>query len=506
MKKIALFCLLAMASISLFGQSYNVIRENIVKAQLAPYLAAGQIESADGHLYLYYTDNTVWSSSKPVYDVLYCVSLEDYSVSEIQLQHLNSYNFVTMYEDGDNIYALYSEWQNKTKTYTMYMNTIEKSAKQAKWHPQEIISVTTEKRDGLYLQHAVSPDNSKMAFCLLAASKKNDFKGSVAKAFGEGGEQIWENNLDFNFANKTFSIMDFMVDNDGVAYAAICSYANATKSSREDETLHFVVMTDDNTLSVDERIDFGYLSSSVMKMLKNGKVALGGYYHEELTKNEAGTYMAIFDPRREEISVDKMEFPKDYYAEKAMLGIPAASHYATRAQFVEEYEDGSLLLLGEMRTMIAYTDNRGMTTYKYFARNIPVVYADANGKINDFAVIKKNQYASSGTPQNTLWLRGQGFSYMPVMHNNKVYLFYCDAMENYLGKSGLLSKPSYAPAHATAYCTIVPGQPIETKAILNGKSDKYRMIIPLLVEDDFVLGIGTNKKKMAEIVKVNHSF
>ena len=506
MKKIALFCLLAMASISLFGQSYDVLKENIVKAQLSPYLAAGQIESADGHLYLYYTDNTVWAAGKPVMDVFYTVNKDDYSINEVQLQHLNSYNFFTMYEDESNIYVLYSEWQNKTKTYSLYMNAIEKQSKSAKWHPESIISVTTEKRDGLYLYTAVSPDNSKMAFCLLVATKKNDFKGSVARCFGEGGEQIWEDELNFDFSNKTFSIDGFVLDDQAVAYAAISSYTNATKTKRDDESLQFVMISADNTQTYDERIDFGYITSSTMKMSKSGKVVLGGYYCDNLSKGEQGSYMAIFDPERGDVSVDHSDFPSDYYAGKAMMGIPAPSSYSTRAQYIEEYEDGTLLLLGEMRTTIAYTDNRGMTTYRFYARNIPVVYADASGKINDFALIKKNQFASAGSPQTTLVLRGQGFSYVPVMHNNKVYLFFNDAVENYTGKVDQLSKPSYAPAHASAYCTIVPGQPIETKSIMNGKVTKYRLIIPLLVEDDHVLGICTNKKKMGDIAKINYSF
>ena len=506
MKKIALFCLLAVASISLFGQSINVVKENIVKAQLSPYLASGQLESADNHYYLYYTDNTVWAASKPVLDVFYSIDKEDYSVMEAQLQHLNSYNFVTMYEDGENVYVLYSEWQNKTKTYTLYLNAIEKQSRTAKWHPEKLISVTTEKRDGLYLYHSVSPDNTKMAFCLLAASKKNDFKGSVARCYGAGGEQIWEDELNLDFSNKTFSIAGFVLNDEAVACAAISSYTNPTRTKRSDESMQFLVISSDNTQSYDERIDFGYITSSTMKMSKSGKVVLGGYYCDDLTKCEAGSFVAVFDPDRGDVSMDHADFPKDYFAGKAMLGIPAPSNYNTRAQYIEEYEDGTLLLLGEMRTTIAYTDNRGMTTYKFYARNIPVVYADANGKINDFALIKKNQFASSGSPQTTLMLRGQGFSYVPIMHNNKVYLFFNDAVENYTGKMDQVSKPSYAPAHASAYCTIVPGQPIETKSILNGKVAKYRLIIPLIMDDDHVLGICTNKKKMGDIAKINYSF
>ncbi|MCR4965418.1 MAG: hypothetical protein K6A41_07150 [Bacteroidales bacterium] len=506
MKKLLFVCFLAMASMTLFGQSYQVLRENIVKAPLASYMTTGQLESADGHTYLFYTDNTVWSASKPVDDIIFSIDRKSNKVSEMYLQHLNSYEFINMYEDEKNLYALFSLWENKTKTYTLFLNTIAKNQSPAKWNPEPVFTITTEKRDGLYLYHGVSPDNSKMAFCVLAATKKNDFKGSVAMAFGDGGEKLWENDVDFDFSNKTFSIIDFVVDNDAVAYTAVSSYTNATRSSRDDEALHIITISSDNTRSVDERIDFGYVTSGKMKLTSNGNLVVGGYYCENFKENEAGYFMGVLNLQNEGFIIDKAEFPSDYYAGKAMLGIPAPDKHATTAQYIEEYPDGKLLLLGEMRATVIIRDSKGMTSYKYYARNIPVVYADETGKLIDFALIKKNQMAGSGVPQKTLSLRAQGFSYVPLMHNGKVYLFFCDAMENYLGKSGMLSKPSFAPAHATAYCAIVPGQPIETKAILNGKTDKYRMIIPLSMGDDYVVGIGTNKKKMGEIVKVNYAF
>ncbi len=506
MKKLTLTCLMAVICFSLFGQTINVLKENVVKAQWAPYLTAGQLESADNHVYLYYTDNTVWSAAKPVNDVIYCVDKDALTVSEITIQHLNSYNFIDMYEDEDNLYVLYSEWQNKTKTYSLYLNAFEKNAKTAKWHPDEVLSVTTEKRDGLYLYHAVSPDKSMMAFTLLAASRKGDFKGSVVMTYGQHGEKLWENELNFDFANKTFSLLDFVLDNNGVTYSAVSSYTDVTRTSRSDESLQIVMVSADDSKVYEERIDFGYLSSSKMMVNRKGLVVLGGFYCDNLSNNEAGSYMVMIDPERGDISIDKTEFPSDYYAGKAAFGIPAPKSFATKAQYIEEYSDGTLLLLGEMRASVAYTDSRGMTTYRFYAKNIPVVYADASGKINDFAVIEKNQMASSGTNSPTIFLRGQGFSYVPVMYNDQVYIFYDDAVENYTGKSGMVSKPSYAPAHASVYCSIVPGQPIKTKAILNGKVSKYRLTIPILMDNGYVLGIGTNKKKMGDIVKINYDF
>ena len=507
MKKVVLICLMAVVAHTLCGQNVTVLKDNIITSYVATVVAEGHLVSSDNHLYIYQPGISGINPEKMLDDKMYVLDKDGLAMSEIQCQHYGTLDYVNMYEDEDNIYILYSEWQKKTKTYSLYLSTVNKREHEVQADVEKVFSMTAEKRDGIYLFHSVSPDKKKPAFAVVVASKKKDFKGSMAKCYGEKGEQLWENVLNFDISDNTFSILDFVLDNNATAYAAVVSYSDVTKTARRNETLQFVVITSDDERTYEESIKFGYLSSAKLKVSKDGNVVLGGFYCDNLSKNEVGAFWAKFDIQRSDFTIDNIKFPGDYYTKSIVFGIqPAMSNYSTKAQYIEEYEDGNLVLLGEMRTTICYVDSKGMTTYSFYAQNISVVYADATGKINDFRVIKKGQLASSSSLSDTHYLRSQGFSYTPLMHNNKLYIFYNDAIANYTGKTGYLSKPTMSPKQASVFAVIVPGQPIASKLIMNGKETKNRLVYPLIMDDDYVLGIGTNKKNKAEIIKVDYSF
>ena len=506
MKRIVLICVLAMAARTLCGQTVNVLKENITISYMASFIAEGQLESSDNHLYIYHPGFAGFNPDKMLDDKMFVIDKDELSISEIQCQHYGTYSYVNMYEDENNIYILYSEWLKKTKTYSLYLGTIDKREKEVEANSEKIFSMTAEKRDGIYLYHSVSPDKKKMAFAVVVASKKDNFKGSMAKCYGEGGEQLWEKVLNFDVSDNTFSILDFALDNNATAYAAVVSYSDVTRTSRNNETLQFVVINADDERSYEERIKFGYLSSSKLKVTKDGNVVLGGFYSENLSLNEAGTYWAKFDVQRNDFTTDNLQFPNDYYEADFMFGQPSPRNYSTKAQYIMEYDDGNLVLLGEMRAVICYVDNKGGTTYRYFARNIPVVHVDATGKINNFSVVKKTQMASSSAPAGTLFLRSFGFSYEPLMHNNKLYIFFNDAVANYTGKTSVLCKPSISPKQASVCAVYEQREYVGTKLIMNGKETKYRLIYPLLMDNDYVLGIVSNKKNKGEIGKIDYTF
>ena len=177
-------------------------------------------------------------------------------------------------------------------------------------------------------------------------------------------EKLWKNDMNLDFSNKIFSILDMKLDNEATLYAAISSRSASivirlcSKSDNKEESLHIMIVSFDNSQTYSESVDFGYVASSVVGLSKTGKVILGGFYRKDLSKNLVGSYMSILDPQREELTFDTIGFPKDYYSGKGMSGfmsrIPAASAYETNADCIMEYDDGSLLLLGEMRTYIQY--------------------------------------------------------------------------------------------------------------------------------------------------------
>lgn len=512
MKKLILGCLLAVSSISLFGQNaqkVNVLKPNIVKASEAGRLAYAQIETAD-NLYLYYrASRHSWLGTVTTPDAIYVIDKNNYSVSEILFPNKESagYSLVDMYESETEVYIVYmsKELENKKKIYTVYLNVIDKKTQKMKWQPKKIFSVSMETQENLYYSHAVSPDKTKFAICMFVVSTKKKIKGSVAIAFGENGEQLWKNEFNLEVPNETLSILDCAIDNESVAYFAISSYSDVTKKDRKNEIIHLLKISSDDARFYEEKINFGYISSSIMKISKNGNVILGGYYCDNLTKNEVGSYIAILDTKKDEFTCEAKSFPDDYYKEKSSAGVSNIIYYATVAKHIEEYEDNSFVLLGEMQNFVMATGGT-LSFFRFFTRNIPVLYVDADGKISNQFVIKKNQMFVSSMNLYEPDRYSRGLSYKSIMHNNKLYIFFCDAVKNYTGKSKETCVGTLSPKQVSAYCTIEQGDPKQPKVLLNGETDKYRMIIPLFMKEDAVIGIGTNKKEKGEIVEIKHSF
>ena len=109
MKRIVLICVLAMAARTLCGQTVNVLKENITISYMASFIAEGQLESSDNHLYIYHPGFAGFNPDKMLDDKMFVIDKDELSISEIQCQHYGTYSYVNMYEDENNIYILYSE-------------------------------------------------------------------------------------------------------------------------------------------------------------------------------------------------------------------------------------------------------------------------------------------------------------------------------------------------------------------------------------------------------------
>ena len=505
MKKSALCLVVLIAAMCLSGQNVSVLKTDTRRPVMQmPFIANGVIEDSGDSYYIFNAGYYPLSEKKMVDDYVYVMDKKTHAISEIHLQRLSYCTFLCMYEDQSDIIAIYEAWNRKSKTYSLIMNKIDKSQSAASWNPQEIFTVSVPTKNDVHVKYAISPDYSHVAFLIYALDNGRLVKSEVS-VWGEHGEKQGEDPLETDFVNQTIQILDLLVDNGGMVYSAIISYDNRTADSRENETLHLWMMSDNTIRVLDETVDFGYVTSAKLKLLRNGNMAIGGYFTERLSKPEAGAYMAIVDMKNEDISTNTMPFPSDYYGNSDVYDLHDTC-YSTEIQYVEEFSDGSLLLLGEMRAkrLVLFTD--GGSYYRHYARHIPVFYTDVQGTLNDFALIKKNQYANNGDVEPSYWLRGQGYSYFAKMFQDKVYLFFSDALDNYKGKSDVPAKSTYRLELASAFCAIVPHQPVYVDALLMGLQSKHDMRIPLFIESDGVIGLAISDRYKGEIIKVAHPF
>ena len=310
--------------------------------------------------------------------------------------------------------------------------------------------------------------------------------------FGENGEMLWKNALDVEFTNPNFKLMKMIVSNNGEVYLALASYGTQTKHKRDNETFHLYKITENNIVSADEAINFGFLSNAEMMFNKKGNVVIGGYYCSDLDDYESGTYMTIFDTKNDQLNtMSNQEFPTEYALDKkGAVGVPKSTNFVVNADNLYEFQDGTIALLGEQyqKTESSYVTSSGFvnTIYTYYYKNIIASFADEDGKLNDWKMIKKLQIEGPGGSLKFKERQFYGGSYTSFLHNNQIYLLYQSHVDNFKGKSNVPCKSKETSKHCTVLTTIADNKDISTSMVIDPAS-KTRMVAPLFMDEDGVI-------------------
>lgn len=515
MKKIIVLfvCAVCAGAMGFAQNNITLLRDNLCKPRVLPWLVSASLEGSGEQHYIYNEDFYDDAPKHQEADGVLCVDKSGNGFSEIRVTHSDDYRFMKFYEGENDLYAIYSTYDRKSKTYALYINTIGKEQQRAAWDPQKLLSVVSEKRDDIYAFVSVSPDGKKAAVSVILAGKKGNMKGSSVIVLGEGGEQLWDNSFDPEFNNPTFFIADMELSNAGEVYLAAVSYGNETRKSRDNETFHLYKITDNNVQFVDQKVDFGYLCNGKLLLRKNGTVAFGGYFNNSLNEKAQGCYMMVCGGDAGEVSnISFKKFPAEYYGEpKQTLGALKGEKMSVHVDDLYEFSNGSLVMLGEQREVLVrtVTSGNGMTTtyYTYHAKNILTSFTDESGNLGDFKMIKKYQVAGSFIrPMGLKQLRGYGYSYRSFMYNDKIEILYADILDNYTGKSDVICKSSAQSKHCSVLCTIDNNQEIsKPEMIISPKIHKTRMVSPLFIDGDGLLLINAGKKA-GQLSKLSYEF
>lgn len=514
MKRIFLTLVLAIFAMTMgFAQNQiTLLKDNMCKPRAIPWLVSASLEGSGDQHYTYNADYYDDAAKHFRADAVLCLDKNGAGSSEIRVDCPEDYHFKAFYEGGNDLYAIYSLYDRKTKNYSLYVNALGKEQRKAAWDPQKLLSVASEKRDDLYSFVTVSPDGRKAAVSVILANKNGNMKGSSVILLGEGGEQLWDNAFTPEFSNPSFLITDMVVSDKGEIYFGVVSYANESRKTRENETFHLYEITDNDLKYVDEKVSFGYVCNGKLMLKQNGDVVCGGYFCDNLNEKACGSYMMVFEKDAGGLKNSSFQnFPPDYFDEpKTTLGMLKGDKMSVEVSNLYEFQDGSMVMLGEQREMVARTvyNKYGSTTYfTYHARNILTGFADENGNLGSFKMIPKYQVAGSFLYQMSVkQLRSYGYSFNSFMYNNKIEIIYPDNMDNYLGKTGLVCKSSASSKHASILRTIEPNGEISNPVmILNPKESKTRMANPLFIDEEGLLFIAAGKKA-GQLMRLSYEF
>lgn len=490
MKRIALI-ITALLAMSAYGQEplTLIVDKNGVAGYDYNCILNGQ---GDEHYVC--TDYTMLNGFKNVaQEIITCVSKNDTKGRMIAVERPMSYNLLAFYEGESNIYCLYSNYESSAKSYVLYLNAVPKEAKTGSWKPKKVISFNLERREDVMVGAAVSPDQTKAAVVifqvnkagLFQSDKSDKLKGSAVMAFGEEG-MLWSNPLEMEISNTTLNIFDIAVSNTPDVYVAISSYnrMNTNNAPKENEMLHLFKVGADESHSAEVHPDFGFLNNGKLFQCASGDIVVGGYYQQTSKQKASGAYMVTFNGRQTEGVINNQPFPQEYYDFKHLKFSKKGEDFEAVPVDIKEFSDGSKVMLGETRTEVSVPNY----TYTLFG-NILVSFADRNGELNDFQMIRKDQ-AIMNSNKSTRFYQSVLLCFNTIMHNDNLYVFYNDNLANHTGKSGqafMVMNTNYKKK-CGLYRTIGSDRSIsEPTMLMNYQNYKSVVYVPLFIDEDGLL-------------------
>jgi len=462
------------------------------------------VEGANSN-YVYFTslqDNSIKNYNT---DGVFTMDKEGSSCEKTLVNLPDNYNFLKGFEANGELMAFYTSYDKKTKQFGLCVNRMNLDGGTASWAPEEFLSYQCEKRDGTYLETAISPDRRFFSILLLATDKKNSFKGTFLFVFDNQGSMLWQQEVPVELNERTFGVLDMAITNNGTVYVAVDAYFAPNNKTRTDEIVNIYEITDNNVNVTSQRVDFGFISNGKILLAKNGDVVLGGYYRTDLKENETGSYICRYNPTTSGFeSMDNKEF--EGYSKKGGKGgvtnNVSDDNYWVTVEALFEYENGSIVLLGEQQYSAVYTVNNNgtqATTWKYWAKNIMYTAASQDGTITGFDMFMKNQVASSGMPQTHKYL---GISYYAYMQDDQIRIVFADNYNNYHGKSDQMLIKTPKSQEAIVMLTIDSDGKDGLKVLFDTKTAKMWMTRPLFSSSDSFIAI-TRSGKYEAINKIS---
>lgn len=505
MKKNYFLVLVFMAAVCLMSaQSLSTLAPSVCKSRASVGMVSKTLEGFGSTHYFYSDEFFAAPSKQQRSDALFAINTANSEVTQASIVHPKDVEFFNAIENEDEVIGFYYRESAKEGSMTLYMNKIAKNEENPAWDPFLLNTFPFEKKDNAYSFMAVSPDKSKAVLFYMSSAKKGSFKGAVVMTFDNTGERIWDTELELDFSNRTFQVLDILVTNEADVYIPILSFNVPSKNARSDEKIHIYEVSSNNVNSRSEEVKFGHLSNGKIIQTRDGNLCLGGYYVTNLKENENGSYMLKYDVNYSSIvNFSHQNFPASYREKvvaKLFSNTIANQNCYVRADKLVEFANGNVALIGEQRNMTVVVDNKGVTTYNYFAKNILFTLADENADIKDFKMFQKNQTTSVNTPK--FKYEDLGLSYYTFFHDNKLYMLYADNIDNLMGESGNQIRMFMNNKHCTALLTVDETGEGSTRLMINSKVAKGRMLAPLFMEDDGFVIIFVDKKA-ANICKLN---
>lgn len=432
-----------------FATNLNLMAQSISLPNPDPswlmrfYITCIPVEQNNDNAYLLLSARPAATFKPKTYtDYIYIIDKGSLSNSCISMTVSNAHDLLGGISTDRGIALLYSSLNKKGDQAFFTLSNLDGSEKSVTLGNENTISTSANPKYWPSYMTAKSPDGKMLATLMTVTGKDNMLENLFAVVVNDQGEFAWSGPVTPDFGGKTFSLGNPTLDNAGNLY--IPAYTCEMNGKNISDVKFMMIKTSENgTESFHENISFGTPQDFTAKVLKDGNVAVAGYYTESMTNTSfktSGFFFYKFDTRSENITdIKNFGFSENYVEPNAWIrfsNVLGNQQYAIAAKDIFELENGSIALCGEHRLVKSlYDPNMKSYTYQMLTKNILVSTLLPEGEAK-FTMVEKQQSASMGTfPKERDWL-SHNISYSVFTHHNDMYFMFTEDPKNipYPGK------------------------------------------------------------------------
>jgi hypothetical protein len=503
MKKSVLFFLFVAFAANLMAQSV-VLSEPYSNTWARRSFIFGTPIGQDAEQVYYYLNTG--HDKKNLTDHIYVLDKNSMDKSDIAVTVDKDHNLLGGLVSDNNIVLLYYILNKKGDQVTFSILSLDKSDNSATLTDNNSVTTSANSKFWPDYKTAKSPDGKLLAALVTVTGKNSQLENLFAMVVNDEGEFVWSGQITPDFGGKTFSLGNMVVDNSGNIYLPAYTCQMTGKNISNVKFL-MIRANGDGTNSFSDGVDFGTPQNFTAKVLKDGNIAVAGYFTESMTNtatNSSGYFIYKFDNSSENITDMRHYDFSDSYVEKAAWArfatVLGNQQYSINADDIFELDNGSLVLCGEHKfTKEIYDAQMHSYSYQILTKNILVSTFLPDGSAN-FMMIEKQQGYGVGRFPYKDW-RVYNISYTAFAHHNDMYFMFNDDIKNipYPGKDVLCSPSAlkFKDNNRSVLMRLTPDQNL-TQRVLPDPKQLLRGVEFTDSDSFYASGFGTSQVLMTK--------
>jgi hypothetical protein len=336
-------------------------------------------------------------------------------------------NWVKRLIHDENITSIYAYYDKKEDENTIYGKITDRKNKNIV-KEKILLKTSAKKKKNIGSQEVhLSPDNSKILIIRIPASKSFENEKVEMVMYDRNLDKIFEKELNFPYKNKSFSIEQILVTNNGNV-SIIAFWSPSKNEIKDDPDLKeqmtfklFKVTEDDKNLEEIEINEKAYSLSSCRGIISNdslNEIVYFGFYRE-IKKGQKkrfkfsinGIYYIKLDVNKWEISSIKFNILDENTITKILVSNSESKRTEKRAKKAAQKglgisrmaikgvhydKEGSINVVGQIeyiREVCSTNPKTGVTTCQYYYHNNQIILfqLDNLGELKQTIVVPKEQ-------------------------------------------------------------------------------------------------------------------